>query len=355
MTDDRTESLIREPLAHEANRAVDSAPLRAQLLRRAGRPAFKRVPAALTAAAVAAVAIAAVVVTPQLLGGDPVEQPAAPAAAQSIDNSTLVIAGMDDDGWADAVLLARVRSDGASVVSLPRDTLVEVPGHGQARLSEAYQLGREAALDEGRGDEEADHRGATTLVDTIEELTGTTADHYLLVDTSVVGPVTTAVGGVEVCVNETQHDPFSGADLEAGKQTLSGDQALAFLRQRRGLPEGDLDRVVRLQAFAESLFASVGDARVSLPEIAETLDGHVLTDPKLDVLALAEQFSTWKRPTFATATIPIDDPTAMVPELGAVIGVDEAEVREFVGSFLDGHSDGGDSGEHGPGEPRCVN
>ncbi|EHR60021.1 LCP family protein [Saccharomonospora cyanea] len=355
MTGDRTESLIREALAHEAGRAVDPSVVRTRLSQRGPRPALRRRPAVvLAAAAVVAVAIAAVI-TPRLLGTDPSEQATTPATSQSVDERTLVIAGMDGAGHPDAILLARVRPDGASVVSLPRDAGVTVPGHGQHPLNSAYQLGRQAALDAGRSERDADHQGATLLVDTVAQLTGEAADHYVLVDTDAVGAVATAVGGVEVCVREAQHDPTSGADLEAGRQTLSGEQALAFLRQRRNLPRGDLDRMVRLQVFAQSLFDSVGNARGDgFSKVAEALAGHVRTDPELDVLGLAEQLATWDRPKLATATIPVGGAKSS-PGDSFVLEVDEAKVREFVGPFLDGQAPEDGAGKQLPDAgPRCV-
>ncbi|WP_433471144.1 LCP family protein [Saccharomonospora azurea] len=355
MTDDRTESLIRDALAHEANRAVDPNVVRNQLARSARAP--RRRGPALIAATVAGVAGVAIAVTAIVVPGTGQEPDhSMPAAEQSVSEPTLVIAGMDANGQSDTVLLSRVRSDGVAVVSLPRDAWVEVPGHGQQRLSTAYQLGRQAALDAGQSEEDADRKGATTLVDTVATLTGESVDHYALVDTAAVGAVTTAIGGVEVCVHEAHHDPLSGVDLDAGRQTVSGDQALAFLRQRRELPEGDLDRMTRLQAFGESLFHSLADSEDAFTTVAGALDGHVRTDENLDVLGLAEKLASMSDPGLTTATIPIADPELTAPGGMAVIGVEEDEVREFVGAFLDGETPEGTTPQLRPtSEPRCVN
>ncbi|WP_197320985.1 LCP family protein [Saccharomonospora sp. NB11] len=354
MTDDRTENLIREALTHEASRAVDANVVKNTLARRAHRPRRRGpslVAATVAGAAVVAVAVAAVVV-PSLWSTDPVDD-TMPAAERSATEPTLVVAGMDGAGHTDAVLLSRVRADGTATVSLPRDAWVDVPGHGPNRLGAAYQLGRQDALDEGLDEAAADRRGAETLLETVAALTGETPDHYVLADMSAVAAVTDAVGGVEVCVTEAHHDPASGADLEAGEQVLDGEQALAFLRQRRNLPAGDLDRMVRLQAFAESLVDSVGEADGdTVGKVVAALDGHVRADDDLDVLGLAERLAA--HPTLSTATVPVGD--VVMPGGVAAIEVDPKEVRAFVGPFLDGRAPEGTAPEpHRTGEARCVN
>ena len=62
---------------------------------------------------------------------------------------------------------------------------------------------------------------------------------------------------MQVCLTKAQQDSFSGIDLPAGTSTIEGKQALAFVRQRHGLPRGDLDRIVRQQYFMSAVFRKV--------------------------------------------------------------------------------------------------
>ena len=99
--------------------------------------------------------------------------------------------------------------------------------------------------------------GRKGLIKAIHELSGITVDHYAEVGLLGFVLLTDAVGGVEVCLKEATKDEFSGADFPAGKQTLTGATGLAFVRQRHGLPRGDLDRIVRQQAYMASLVSKV--------------------------------------------------------------------------------------------------
>src|SRR5699024_3684476 len=80
--------------------------------------------------------------------------------------------------------------------------------------------------------------------------------HYAEVNLLGFARITPALGGVPVCLRQPVNDPMSGANFEAGPQRLAGPEALAFVRQRHGLPRGDLDRVVRQQAFLAGLARS---------------------------------------------------------------------------------------------------
>ncbi|WP_298175941.1 LCP family protein [Saccharomonospora sp.] len=352
MTDDRTEALLREALEYEANRAVDPGVVQARLNNRPTESARRRGPALIgVAVAVAVVVLTAVVVIPRLLGQDAPDERLA-AATDGSAPVTVLVAGMDDHGYTDSILLTRVHSDGVSVVSLPRNIWTNVPGHGEQQLNSAYRYGREAALADGKDAEAADRAGAQTLVSTVADLTGTTIDHYALVDTDVIGAVTKTVGGVEVCVNTPVDDP--GTEQ---RRKLSGDDAVTFLEQRRDLPDGDLDRVVRLQAFTRSLFDSVTQSGEQLKEVADVVAGHVRTDAELDILGLAERLAGMERPSLSVATIPLSDDEAKLPDGRAVIDIDTEQVRAFTPPFLDGETPDGDRPDHSlpDGELPCVN
>ncbi|ASR34456.1 hypothetical protein BAY61_05015 [Prauserella marina] len=301
---DNTEDLIRKAFEAEADRATDSRAVLAELERRKPR---RRLRAPIALAAFAVLLIAAVgIAVPQVL-----RDQAPPAAASAADQNVLV-AGLDDNGSADSIVLAHLGKDGsASAIMLPRDAVVDIPGHGQGTLSSAYRLG-----------------GADKLVATVRVLTGTAVDHYAIVDMPGVAQLSTAVGGVPVCLRAPTNDSITGFSLAEGTHTLSGTQALAFLRQRNGLPNGDLDRIARLQVFLRSLVKQTL-GKLSDSRVVAAVQDSVHTDPGWNPLEAADML----RGTLSTATIPLAAAEVPTPTGGAGIGIEPEQVRQFVRDF----------------------
>jgi LCP family protein required for cell wall assembly len=139
--------------------------------------------------------------------------------------------------------------DRAIVVSFPRDLLLDVPACVQAdgTLSEPRAM---QALNTTMGT-----GGLPCVALTIEQLTGLDVGYAGLMTFTGVAQLSTAVGGVEVCVSAPLVDPWSGANLpEAGYHTLEGGQALAFLRTRMGVGDGsDLSRISSQQVYMAAL------------------------------------------------------------------------------------------------------
>lgn len=157
----------------------------------------------------------------------------------------------EDDGQVntDTMILVHIPNDGsgAYAVSIPRDSYVDVPGFGQTRMNAAYghgkgqeqqRLEREGGHEPREIEVASDQAGARTLIETVEELTGRTVDNYASVNLHGFLEITNAIGGVEVCLNEPVQEDNSGVDFEAGVQTIAGNDALAFVRQRHGRPGG---------------------------------------------------------------------------------------------------------------------
>jgi LCP family protein required for cell wall assembly len=151
----------------------------------------------------------------------------------------------------DVTILVHVSKnhDRAVVVSLPRDLLVDVPEcqRGDGTFSRARQmqpLNSTMAIG-----------GLPCVAATVEELTGLPIGYAGLMTFTGVAQLSTAVGGVEVCVSAPLVDPWSGIDLpEAGYHTIEGGQALAFLRTRKGVGDGsDLSRISSQQVFMAAL------------------------------------------------------------------------------------------------------
>ena len=183
--------------------------------------------------------------------------------------------------------------------------------------------------------------GRKTLVKTVESLTGAGIDHYAEVNLLGFYEITQAIGGVDVCLNHATRDPDSGANFKAGRQTIAGADALAFVRQRKNLPRGDLDRIVRQQVFMSAVADKVLSAGTvanpgKLRGLVGSLQRSIVLDDQLDPLTFAEQLRGIASGAIQFLTIPVQDPGAKTADGDSVV-VDRDAVRRFVAA----HSSGG--------------
>lgn len=327
---DRTEELIREAFAAEADRAPDAREV-AAALRRARRPR-RFAPAIVAAATVVVVAAVAAVVIPRVVE----RSSGTPAAEQTaVTDLNVLLLGTDDADLTDTVVLAHLDADGtAAAVSVPRDSWVAGPGGEMTKLSGVY---RQFGIDE-----------ATAVVET---LTGVTVDHYAVLDETGPGALSTAVGGVPVCLAASTSDPLSGADFPAGEQSVAGDAAVAFLRQRHGLPSGDLDRITRHQVFLRGLIGKLDGAH--LPTILDAVKDHFQVDPALDLVDIAQRVANAKSPVFVT--VPIADAAFQTPDGGSAMDLDPAAVQQAVADAFAGAVPGQAPDATPNAGPNCVN
>ena len=165
------------------------------------------------------------------------------------------------------------------VLSIPRDTRVEIPGHGFDKINAAYAYG-----------------GADLAIQTVSKLTGLKIHHYIEVDFSGFISVVDAVGGVEICFDAPIRDEKTGLDIrQAGCQRLSGEYALAYTRSRtpqifengRWVPDtsGDFGRIQRQQQFLKALMrqAISVNALARWRELAKAVSAGVKVDEGVDV------------------------------------------------------------------------
>lgn len=157
----------------------------------------------------------------------------------------------------DVLMLARVDPSrrAASVVSIPRDSWVDVPGHGPNKINAAYALG-----------------GPSLLIRTVEDLTGLRVDHFGVIDFAGFESMIDAVGGIDVTISESTSN--DGVAFQQGLNHLDGAAALAFVRQRYDLAGGDLDRAQRQQAVLRALLgrAASGSAFSNPASLLALLD-----------------------------------------------------------------------------------
>ncbi|WP_424184149.1 LCP family protein [Actinokineospora sp. G85] len=347
------EILIRQAVKAEADQAPHAEAVLTRLRAARRKPVWPRF--AIVAAA-AAVVIAAVVVPLMFKDNAATDSPIAAPSAR-VDQNVLLV-GMDENGMADSLVLSRVRTDGGiSGVSLPRDTVVDAEKGW--KLGSIHARAVQNAKETGSADDAATRAGRDALVASVQTLTGVRAEHVAIVDTRSFAGLTDAVGGVRVCLVNAVNDRYSGANFPAGEQTLSGEQALAFLRQRHGLPNGDLDRIARASAFLGSLSEQLQTSGVlSDPQRLEGFLGAVgravRTDPGWDLVAFAATVSS--QSPMDTKTIPYLDPEFSTPDGTRGISVDKEAVRAFTTEQLSGTAGGGSGAGGGTSTAHgCVN
>ncbi|WP_430591668.1 LCP family protein [Humidisolicoccus flavus] len=152
----------------------------------------------------------------------------------------------------DVTMLVHVSSDhkSATIISLPRDLLVDFPACPETSTSNGAPPGRGVQFNSALG------RGGLECVATVvEDLTGLEVPYAAMITFTGVINMSTAVGGVDICTTGPILDRYSGLDIpSAGTHSLEGVQALAFLRSRHGIGDGsDLSRIAAQQAFMSSL------------------------------------------------------------------------------------------------------
>jgi len=157
----------------------------------------------------------------------------------------------------DVTMLLHISQDHThvEVVSFPRDMLVDVPECVNPNDPEGARL---SALSSTRMNEVLSWGGFGCVASTIEQLTGVTIPVGGIVEFYGVAALSTAVGGVDVCVVDRIEDPYTGLFLDPGTHSLSGMDALAFLRTRHGVGDGsDLGRISNQQTFLASLMRTM--------------------------------------------------------------------------------------------------
>ncbi|MFJ7206394.1 LCP family protein [Streptomyces sp. NPDC098789] len=237
-------------------------------------------------------------------------------------------AGSSDIGGynTNTLILLHVPADGgrAKAFSIPRDDFVTmhgVPGDtGKQKIKEAYgrakakreeQLSGQGVKDGRQLEREGREAGRKASLDTVRAFLGVPIDHFAELNLAGFYHVADALGGVPVCLNKAVKDKNSGADFPAGRQTLNGQQSLAFVRQRMGLDGGDLDRTRRQQAFLAGATKKLNDAGtftdpVKLLKLINTAKQDVVTDEGWDLMSFVKQAKNLSGGNVEFTTLPIE-------------------------------------------------
>jgi LCP family protein required for cell wall assembly len=246
----------------------------------------------------------------------------------------------------DTMIVLRVPKNGGkpSAVSIPRDTWTDVPGRGKTKINSAYGIAKahyaqtlraQGERDQAKIERDSDTEGRRVLVQALQDLTQVRIDHYAEVNLLGFYLLTEALGGVRVCLNHATEDKDSGANFRRGEQTVSGGEALSFVRQRKNLPRGDLDRIVRQQAFLSSALHQVLSAGTltspsTLTGLMDAVHRSLTLDPGLDLLQFAQQAKGIASGDLAFSTIPVITANGRSPDGQSIVEIDPAAVREFV-------------------------
>lgn len=263
------------------------------------------------------------------------------SGAPGTPGNTYLLAGSDargevigEDGTegarTDTILILHVPTSGpAALISLPRDTYAEIPGNGASKLNSAFAWG-----------------GAPLLVQTVEQLTGLTVDHYVEVGFGGVQGVVDAVGGVELCLDYDVNDPNSGLVWTAGCHVSDGTTAIAFSRMRYSDPQGDIGRAERQRQVIGAISAKAANPSILFRpgDQVSLLDaglGALTVDEStgiIDLGKLALAFRKANGPDGITGTPPISNPDYRPGgNVGSTVQLNPETVGQFWVDIRDGN------------------
>jgi LCP family protein required for cell wall assembly len=221
-------------------------------------------------------------------------------------------------GRTDTIMILHIAPWGKKdlLISIPRDTKVNLPDHGTNKINAAYVYG-----------------GEEMLVNEIYKLTGIAITKTMLVNFEGFKSVVDALGGVNITVDEPMHDPLSGADFEPGTYLMNGEQALAFARDRKSA-NGDFDRVDRQKYLINEIFKQKFNVSIvgKAPQLLNILNEDTKSDfSTLDYINLGT-ILLFSNKDFERITIP--GKTATIDGISYVV-VDVAKVKEFLKGYLE--------------------
>ena len=242
------------------------------------------------------------------------------------------------------LILIHVPADGkkAVAVSIPRDNYVNVPGYGMKKIKEAYSYAKYAedsklykeGVKQPLRERLSRDAGRVATLETVSQFLDVPIDHFAEVNMIGFYDLANALGGIQVCLNKAVSDTkYSGAVFPAGLQTISGADALKFVRQRHGLPNGDLDRTHRQQAFiagvitkfrTQGVFGDIG----KISALLDVAKKDVVIDSGFDVLGFLPQAKALTSGNIKFHTLPIEG--YVMRNSQSVNLVDEVKIRKVV-------------------------
>ena len=225
-------------------------------------------------------------------------------AGLSYHQEVVLHVGNDVSTNSDTLMLLHVSADRSRVtmVSIPRDSWVNIPGHGMSKINAAYGLG-----------------GPKLMVQTVEQATGVTINDYVEVNFLGFVKVIDALGGVNICLPQPVDDSYSGLQLSAGEHHVDGITALAYARDRHSFAASDLARIQDQQKLISSALTSAIHSGllanpVKLSSFISATLSALTVDKNLNVSALADQMKGISSQDVRFMTVPLASTDYQTPD-----------------------------------------
>jgi len=223
----------------------------------------------------------------------------------------------DFKGRTDTIIIYHISSWGKkdSLISIPRDTRVQLEGYGWNKINAAYVYG-----------------GEEMIKQEIYELTGIEIDRVMVINFRGFMEIIDILGGIEIVVEEPLHDELSGADFDPGTYTISGEQALSFARCR-ATARADIDRIDRQQYLLNEIIRQKFNFSMitKMPQIIKVLSSETRSDFTIWDFCSTGFVLLFSSKDINRITIPTK--SAMIDDVSYQI-VDEDEVKEFLSGYL---------------------
>lgn len=267
----------------------------------------------------------------------PTNEPADPEDGQPVNflllGSDSRISAGDPANWqagaqrTDAMMLVQLSADrdAVTVMSIPRDSWVEIPGRGHHKINAAFAFG-----------------GPPLAIQTVEQLTGVRIDHFAIADFESFSTLTDELGGVDIELSQPL--TVGGTTLEPGTQRLDGEQALQYARERKNVAGGDFGRVQRQQNWMRAIMARTFEREVltnpgRLIGFLEAVSESVAVDEGLSIgemrtMALSSRNLRPSGVEFITAP---NRGTGWSPDgVQSIVVLDDGPLAEISAAFADG-------------------
>ena len=243
--------------------------------------------------------------------------------------------GQSSDQRSDTLMVLHVPADRKNiyVMSVMRDTWIEIPGRGEAKINAALAAG-----------------GVPLVVQTMEGLFGVRIDHVASIDFQGFESLTDAIGGVDIAVPYTfKSFHIVGKVFNKGNQLMDGKTALAFVRERYAFPDGDYQRVKNQQAFLKAVMSKMLTAGTlsnpaTISEVVTNFSPFISVDKSLDagaVAALGLQLKDVRTPNVKMFTLPnlgtgtsLDGQSIVLPDNAEIQKVSEALKSDTMESYV---------------------
>jgi LCP family protein required for cell wall assembly len=233
-----------------------------------------------------------------------------------------VRAGQRSGGRTDTIMLLHTGDGPNLLMSIPRDSIVDIPGHGTTKINAAAVFG-----------------GPRLLTRTVEQNTGIRVDHYIEIGFGGVINMVDAVGGIEICPRTAMNDPDARLDIKKGCQEADGLTALAYARSRKTSNLGDLDRA----KHQREVVSAVGGEAVSPWSIINPVRYWRLNMAGADAVRVSDGTSIFAAGRFALAMTRVngdDGLTCTVPIADFAVNWDEERSKQMFQHIIDDDTDG---------------